>query len=137
MENKKTTLKIGGMSCASCAATIEKTLKAVKGVSEAAVNFATEKAVVEHDPSQAKETDLIKAVESAGYSVIAEREKVIFNIGGMTCASCVHTIEKALHKAEGVFGATVNLATEQATIEFDAGVTNLKELEKVIEGTGY
>jgi Cu+-exporting ATPase len=136
-ETKRATLLLKGMTCASCARTIEKALQGVVGVAQASVNFATEKATVDYYPSQVKETDLAKAVESAGYSVIGEKEKVIFKIGGMSCASCVQTIEKALNKAEGVFDAAVNLATEQATIEFDAGVTNLGNLEKVIEGTGY
>jgi len=60
MAKQKSTLKIGGMSCASCAATIEKALKAVEGVSTAAVNFATEKATVEYEPSRVKEADLVR-----------------------------------------------------------------------------
>jgi Cu+-exporting ATPase len=136
-KRKRINFPISGMNCASCAQTVEKALQAVEGVAQVRVNFATEKATIEYDPSQVKEADLAKAVESAGYSVVGEREKAIFKIGGMTCASCVQTIEKALNKAAGVFEANVNLATEQATIEFDPGVTNLRELEKVVEGTGY
>ena len=131
------TLSIGGMTCASCAQTIEKALNKAEGVFAAGVNLATEQATIEFDPGVTNLSALEKVVESAGYSVVGEKEKAIFKIGGMTCASCAQTIEKALNKAEGVFAAGVNLATEQATIEFDAGVTNLRDLEKVIEGTGY
>ncbi|KKK91394.1 hypothetical protein LCGC14_2713410, partial [marine sediment metagenome] len=81
--------------------------------------------------------DLIEAVREVGYDVVRKTERLTLKIGGMTCASCVHTIEKALKKTEGILKANVNLATEEATIEFDAGVTNLRELEKVVEGTGY
>ncbi|MCL0060269.1 heavy metal translocating P-type ATPase [Dehalococcoidia bacterium] len=68
---------------------------------------------------------------------IRQRNKITLSITGMTCASCAQTVEKALIKAEGVIEANVNLATEQATIEFDAGITNLSALEKLIEGAGF
>ncbi|HAZ31673.1 MAG TPA: heavy metal translocating P-type ATPase [Dehalococcoidia bacterium] len=134
---EKTTFSVGGMTCASCVASVEKALAKVPGVVSVKVNLATEKATVEYLKDEAGMADFRRAVESAGYSVMAEKEKAILKIGGMTCASCAQTIEKALNKAEGVLEANVNLATERATIEFDAGVTNLRELGKVVEGTGY
>ena len=68
---------------------------------------------------------------------IRQRNRITLSITGMTCASCAQTVEKALNKAEGVLEVNVNLATEQATIEFDAGITKLSALEKVIEGAGF
>ncbi|MCI2425690.1 heavy metal translocating P-type ATPase [Candidatus Acetothermia bacterium] len=136
-QTNKITIPITGMTCASCVASVEKALAKVPGVLSVKVNPATEKASVEYLKDEAGMADFQQAVESAGYSVMAEKEKAILKIGGMTCASCAQTIEKALTKAEGVVEANVNLATEQATVEFDAGVTNLSALEKVIEGIGY
>jgi Cu+-exporting ATPase len=136
-QTNKITIPITGMTCASCVTSVEKALAKVPGVLSVKVNLATEKASVEYLKDEAGMADFQQAVESAGYSVMAEKEKAILKIGGMTCASCAQTIEKALTKAEGVVEANVNLATEQATVEFDAGVTNLSTLEKVIEGTGY
>ncbi|HBR10282.1 TPA: heavy metal translocating P-type ATPase, partial [Candidatus Acetothermia bacterium] len=134
---EKATFGVGGMTCASCAAGIEKVLAKVPGVVSVKVNLATEKATVEYLQDEAGMADFQRAVEAAGFSVMAEKEKAILKIGGMTCASCAQTVEKALNKAEGVLEVNVNLATEQATIEFDAGITKLSALEKVIEGAGF
>ncbi len=137
MAEQKTTLKIKGMTCASCAANIEKALKAVKGVSTAAVNFATEKATVEYEPSQVKEADLVKAVESAGYAVLGEKERTILRIGGMSCASCAQTIEKNLAKKKGILKASVNFASQKAMVDYDTVLVSPEEIEKVIKDSGY
>ena len=106
MENldyQTTSLQIQGMSCASCVARIEKTLKGLSGVKEASVNLATEKAAILYDPRAVKERDLIRAIEDLGYHVpqISEKkEKVTISVGGITCAACVNRIEKALGKIE-------------------------------------
>jgi len=137
MSNEKITLKIGGMSCAACAATIEKALRRVEGVSEAAVNFASEKATVEYDSSQVKQADLINAVESAGYSVVGEKEKAILKISGMSCASCAQNIEKKLNKKKGVVKAAVNFASQTAMVSYDSAMIGVEDLEKVVKDTGY
>jgi Cu+-exporting ATPase len=137
MAKQKTILKIGGMSCASCAATIEKALKAVDGVSAAAVNFAAEKAMIEYEPSQVKDAVLVKAVESAGYAVLGEKERTILRIGGMSCASCAQTIEKNLKKTKGVLKASVNFASQKALVDYDTASVSPEEIEKVIKDSGY
>jgi Cu+-exporting ATPase len=106
--------KIEGMSCASCVARVEKALKAVPGVSAASVNLATEKATVQAGP-QTSIAQLTAAIEKAGYTVPAE--SVSLAISGMTCASCVTRVEKALKKVPGVMDASVNLATEKAQVK--------------------
>ncbi len=131
------TLALAGMSCASCVAKIENALTSLGGVKKASVNFATEKATITFDPKTVNKEVLVKKIEDTGYSVPSTTNKITFKLGGMTCASCVQTIEGALKKAKGVIAASVNLATEQATVEFDPALTNKKELEKVIDGTGY
>jgi Cu+-exporting ATPase len=112
--------QVRGMTCASCVLRVEKALKAVDGVRDATVNLATEKVSVSAATSVAA-SQLAAAVQKAGYDV-ATRE-VQLQIKGMTCASCVSRVEKALLKVSGVLGATVNLATERATISALASVT--------------
>jgi Cu+-exporting ATPase len=114
---------------------IEKSLSRVKGVSRASVNLALEKASVRYDPARVNFADLQQAVEDAGYSV--EVDRVVLSIGGMTCANCVLAVEKALKKQDGVLKATVNLATEKATVEFDPTAVTVDELKKIVELAGY
>jgi Cu+-exporting ATPase len=123
---------VGGMSCASCVARVEKALKAVPGVISASVNLATEKANVQVDDSVDIDT-LSAAVKKAGYEVPAAT--VSMSISGMTCASCVSRVEKALKKIPGVIDATVNLATEKAQV-LSVGVP-LEVLIAAIRKAGY
>ncbi|MFH1624139.1 MAG: heavy metal translocating P-type ATPase [Pseudomonadota bacterium] len=131
----KSDIPITGMSCASCAAKIEKGLGELAGVAEATVNFATEKATVTYSPSKVGMSDFVKAIKDLGYN--AGLEKVTLPIEGMTCASCVGRVEKALSSVEGVLRATVNLATEKATVEYLPGVTSRRELKKAVLDSGY
>ncbi len=135
METKRADIPIKGMTCASCAATIEKGLSKLDGVSEAGVNFGTQKATVTFDPEKTNIKKLIEAVKGLGYK--ADVEKATIPIGGMTCASCAATIEKTLNKLDGVSSAGVNFATEKATIEYFPSVLSLSEARKAIEGVGY
>ncbi len=112
-------LAIEGMSCASCVGRVEKALVAVPGVTEASVNLATEMARVTSSTPIPLAT-LQAAVEKAGYTV-AQRE-IDLGIAGMTCASCVGRVEKALLKVPGVLAASVNLATESARIKVTGGL---------------
>ncbi|PKV45271.1 MULTISPECIES: heavy metal translocating P-type ATPase [unclassified Janthinobacterium] len=112
-------LAIEGMSCASCVGRVEKALVAVPGVTEASVNLATEVARVTSSTPIPLAT-LQAAVEKAGYTV-AQRE-IDLGIAGMTCASCVGRVEKALLKVPGVLAASVNLATESARIKVTGGL---------------
>jgi Cu+-exporting ATPase len=137
----KTTFKIGGMTCASCASNIEKALLEVPGVVSANVNLASEKATVEYLKSEADIRDFKKAVEEAGYQILESEEpskkKVTFGVSGMTCASCVSHIEKALKELDGVSSATVNLATEKATVEYIPSKVGMDDFRKAVEGAGY
>ncbi|MEO8847674.1 MAG: heavy metal translocating P-type ATPase [Casimicrobiaceae bacterium] len=106
-------LGIRGMTCASCVGRVETALRVVPGVSAATVNLATERATVRASASTAP-GDLVAAVERAGYEV--STEDITLKIGGMTCASCVNRVEKAIAKVPGVISVSVNLATEQARV---------------------
>jgi len=134
---KKITLPIEGMHCAGCVQSVEKSLKQTPGVLSANVNLTTEKAFVEYDPQQVDISALNKAVESAGFCVREEPEKLTVEVGGMHCASCVANVEKALGKTDGVLQANVNLTTGNATIVYQPGKIKPAVFKEVIENAGY
>src|SRR5512136_877657 len=134
-DSQRIDLPITGMSCASCAAKIEKELSHVEGVSKATVNFAAEKATVVFHPSQTAVSHLIEKVKDLGYG--AKVEKVILPIQGMTCASCVNKVEKALRSLNGVVQASVNFATERASVEYIPEVVTIRDFKRVVQEAGY
>lgn len=124
-------LPIEGMTCASCVGRVEAALTKVEGVESVSVNLATERAdILLNTPVE--RMALIKAIENVGYEV--PLTSVELSVQGMTCASCVGRVEKALRAVEGVKDATVNLATERATIR---GVAGTDDLIAAIEKVGY
>ena len=129
------TLPIEGMACASCISHVTRALEEVPGVNRVNVNLATEKATIEAKSRALKLDDLLDAVEDAGYSVSAER--VTLGIGGMTCTACVGHIERALGDVAGVTTASVNLATERATVEYVPGAVGATDMRLAVEGAGY
>ncbi len=132
---KKIILPVTGMTCASCVATIEKGLSKLPGVSQVNVNLASEKASIEYDPSRVNTKALIDTISDVGYGVAVE--KTTFSVGGMTCASCVANIEKALAKVPGVISANVNLASEKATVEYLSGEAGMADFRRAVESAGY
>ena len=139
--NRKESLKISGMSCAACAARIEKGLNKLEGVNSANVNFAMERATVEYDNALINAQRFDEVISKLGYTVIKEKEaednKVELKISGMTCAACSAKIEKKLSLMGGVSKANVNLTTEKATVEFDVSEVKVSELIKVVQSLGY
>ena len=123
------------MTCASCVGHVERALKRMDRVTHASVNLATERATVEYDPTQTAPANLVAAVTDAGYTAIIER--VTIPVGGMTFASCVSHVERALKKVDGVASASVNLATERATVEFFPAEARLADLRQAIQDAGY
>ncbi|WP_443094332.1 heavy metal translocating P-type ATPase [Pseudoduganella buxea] len=126
-------LPIEGMTCASCVGRVEAALRKVAGVGTVAVNLATERAVIE--PSGNSDIDraaLVAAVVKAGYEVPAQT--VEFEIEGMTCASCVGRVERALRAVPGVDTAAVNLATQRATVRGGAAT---EALLAAVDRAGY
>ncbi|MBO7755834.1 heavy metal translocating P-type ATPase [Burkholderia pseudomallei] len=146
---------IAGMTCASCVGRVEKALAQVPGVVRATVNLATEKAAVDADADAHVDTArLIDAVKRAGYraspvsdpasalapspEIAAARTAIELDIAGMTCASCVGRVEKALAQVPGVARATVNLATEKATVDADADAhVDTARLIDAVKRAGY
>ncbi len=134
---KKTslTLFIGGMTCASCVRHVEGALKSVPGVGAVTVNLATGKAAVEYDPTQASIGDLKKVVEDVGYSAAFDTANL--SVSGMTCASCVKNVERAIAAMPGVNSIVVNLAAGSARIEYAPAVTPLAEIIALVKELGY
>jgi Cu+-exporting ATPase len=128
-------IPVVGMSCASCASTIQRGLASLKGVESANVNFATSKATVLYQPQLAKPEDFISSVKKSGYEV--GTASLELPIQGMECASCVQKIEKILLQTKGVTKAVVNLATEKAKVEYLPSETNIEEIKRAVESTGY
>ena len=128
-------LPVRGMSCAGCAANIQKNLSQIEGVESASVNFATSMATVVYDPSVVKPAEFSSRIREIGYDVGTVTTEI--PIEGILCASCVQKIEKALLEARGVLKASVNLATGRARVEFLPSETNISELKRTIESTGY
>src|SRR3954466_1976569 len=135
MAERQTNLSITGMTCASCVNRVEKALKKVPGVSLASVNLSNEQAAVSYDSAQVAPSLLLQAVERAGYGVITDQ--IELPITGMTCASCVNRVEKALKKTPGVLDASINLATEHATVTYAPGVADFAALQAAVEAAGY
>lgn len=132
--DKRTKLDITGMTCAACSSRIEKVLNKMDGV-EANVNLTMEQASVNIDPDKWTTEDIVNKIEHLGYGVTTEKKE--FDIEGMTCAACSTRVEKVLNKTEGVKHATVNLATESATIEYEPGFSDTDKLIEKIEHLGY
>src|SRR5471032_422068 len=153
--NTEVTFALTGMTCAACVRRIEKALNRVQGVQEANVNLATEMARVIYDPSIATLPKMQAAIDKAGYGVrdfpqqpspafarapsapALPSGEVTLPIVGMTCASCVRRIEKALNRVEGVQDASVNLATEHATVVFDPAQVTINQMRAAVEKAGY
>jgi len=133
-KKEKVRIHVGGMTCTTCAATIEKGLAKTPGVEEAKVNFASEHASIEYDPERVNLSTLKETISRIGYS--AATQKSVFPVHGMTCASCVTRVEQALSSVSGVVSANVNLASEKATVEYLEG-TLISDLKKAVAGAGY
>ncbi|MGC8872844.1 MAG: heavy metal translocating P-type ATPase [Chloroflexia bacterium] len=135
MAKREIVLPIQGMTCASCVAHVEDALSGVPGVERAVVNLATEKATVAYDAGQVGVSRLVRAVRESGYDV--PEETIVLPIVGMTCASCVAHVEEALRDVEGVLSASVNLATERATVTYIPGLADRGRLVRAVREAGY
>jgi Cu+-exporting ATPase len=125
---------VRGMTCASCVSHVEKALAATPGVASASVNLATERADVALAPG-ADAAALAKSVSDAGYEPVVET--IELGVGGMTCASCVAHVEKALKAVPGVLAASVNLATERASVRALSGPGLSERLRRAVTEAGY
>jgi Cu+-exporting ATPase len=135
MSQHRSQLTIQGMSCANCAQTITEALRRVEGVSEAHINFATDEGTVVYDPEEVSLATVLDTIEDAGYEPVTDSTTI--SVTDMSCANCADTIEDALADRPGVVGATVNVATDEAQVEFNPAETSLADLSDAIEDAGY
>ncbi|MCB9101667.1 MAG: copper-translocating P-type ATPase [Anaerolineales bacterium] len=133
---QKITLPVIGITCANCAATIERNAKKVNGVDDAVVNFGSEKVTISYDPATTTLNSVIERIERAGYQIPVAT--IDLPITGMTCANCVSTVERTLNKkVPGVIEAAVNFATEKATVRYIPGAVTPADMVAAIERAGY
>jgi len=134
--DKNITIPVSGMTCANCAMNIERTLKKLPGIREAAVNFASEQAGVTFDDTAVSVPDIVGAIHKAGFE--AQTFTAEFPVTGMTCANCAMNIERTLKKkTPGVVDAAVNFASERVQVEFLPSETSLDQIGAAIHKIGF
>jgi Cu+-exporting ATPase len=130
-------LKIEGMTCAACAKAVERASKKLEGVTEANVNFATEKLNISFDETKVTIPDIQAAIEKAGYKAVIESTSKALKIEGMTCAACAKTVERVTKKLDGVIESNVNFATEKLNISFEPSKVRVSDIKRAVEKAGY
>src|SRR5437667_5884021 len=135
MSKARIVLPIEGMSCASCAATVQEALGSASGVVAATVNYATGKAAVDYDDAQTHVAELIKPVRAAGYD--CGRASVTFGVEQLHYAPSVAPLEQALGRLPGVIRAAANQATETVTVDYIPGAATAEALEAAVAQTGF
>lgn len=128
---------VEGMTCATCALTVEKAVGKLAGVESSAVNLATEKLSVDYDETKISPAEIAEAVEKAGYHLVNEVATETFDIEGMTCATCALTVEKAVGKLAGVESSVVNLANEKLTVQYNPNQVYASDIIESVTKAGY
>lgn len=132
---KRTVIKIGGMHCAGCVSSIQKSVSDVLGVNKVEVNLATEKATLEFDQTKVKLDSIEKAIEEIGYKVVYE--KLTLKLGGVSDSTDAERLEQKLHQLDGIKLASVNYGSSQVNIEYNSALLSLADIRKKITDLGY
>ncbi|KAJ2842200.1 Cu(2+)-transporting P-type ATPase, partial [Coemansia brasiliensis] len=137
-----TQFEVHGMTCSSCVASIERGLSNRKGIHSVSVSLLAQRATVEHDSNMVSDVTIAGWIEDMGFEAkpldVASRvAKVCLNVYGMTCASCVALIERAVRKELGVVSVSVSLALETAVVEYRPSEIGVRKLVAVVEGAGF
>ena len=130
----KASIDVGGMTCTTCALTVQKALAETEGVSRADVSFAGEKASIEYDPGKTDLAKIASTINQLGYT--ARTKKSTFSVSGMSCTSCVSRVEKSLQGLPGVVSVSVNLASNRAVVEHTQDA-DIAEMIRVVADSGY
>lgn len=134
---KKQIISIEGMTCASCSRRVERSFSKNEAVKSATVNLPTEKLTIEYDEKKLSLDEIVSAIEGVGFKAIVNSKSKIFNIEGMTCASCSRTVERAVGKLEGVYEATVNLASEKMNVSYNPDILDENIIKQAVEKVGF
>ncbi|MGB9904349.1 MAG: copper ion binding protein, partial [Desulfotomaculales bacterium] len=134
-KRRKISLPVEGMSCAACAARVERLLKETPGVFGAAVNLVTGRAVFEYDPERVSLSDLAEEIRNLGYQVPVQ--EINLTVRGMSCASCVARVERAISALPGVVQVNVSLPAETARVTLYPGTVTAAEIKEEIRSLGY
>ncbi len=132
---KSIILKVKGMQCSSCSRAIETSLNSANGVHSAAANATTGNVSVTYDPNTITIKEIVSAIEKAGFSVALS--SITYTVKGMTCASCVASIEKSLNAIDGVYSVNVNLGTSKVSVSFDEDRVSPKRIIDAIKDAGF
>jgi len=142
-ELEKCFFHVSGMTCSSCVANIERRLRKVDGIRSVLVALMAQKAEVKYDPAYIMPTQIANKITALGYPAtvietdVDNRTTIEVRIDGMTCSSCVHTIESSLGKMQGIHSALVALATSRGRITFDSEVTGTRNILEAISDLGF
>ncbi|MBF0329178.1 MAG: copper-translocating P-type ATPase [Nitrospirae bacterium] len=133
----KIDIPVSGMTCAACSSAIERTVGRLEGVKAVSVNLPAERASIEFNepPSQAVIRTVIDAIAGEGYGVVTAKTDLA--VTGMTCAACIGAVERALMEINGVMKASVNMASEKASVEYIPTIISITEIRDVIREAGY
>jgi Cu+-exporting ATPase len=123
------------MSCATCVGNVEEAVDSLTGVDEVNANFAADEGSVAYDPEAVSLSEIYEAIEGSGYDPV--RETLTVDIGGMSCATCSKTNKEAIESVPGVIEATVNFASDEATVEYNPVDTEIDQIYEAIEDAGY
>jgi Cu+-exporting ATPase len=132
---KRIDLRITGMTCASCAAAIEKSLIKVEGILESAINPATGTASIRYDDAKAAPADIINAVKNSGYDIIPD--SVTLKIGGMTCVMCSKSVDNSLKKLDGIISTDISYASGKARVDYIGSLASLEDFKSAVVDAGY
>lgn len=129
------TLPITGMTCANCVATVERNIKKVDGVNQAAVNLSSERATVEYDPEKATLEDVINRVNRAGYGIATGHADLL--VQRMSDDNDARRLEKALNQLDGVLSAQVIYGNEKAQVEYIPTMISQADLRRAVKEAGF
>ena len=136
MAELKLSIPVAGMTCANCAANIERGLKKLNGIKEASVSFASEQALVTYETGEISLRDIADKINGLGYRVITS--KIDLPVTGMTCANCAMNIERILNrKVPGILSAAVNFAVEHVSVEYVPSLSSVEDIISAIKKAGY
>ncbi|MGL5765838.1 MAG: heavy metal translocating P-type ATPase [Sarcina sp.] len=133
----KESYKVEGMSCAACAATIERSIGKMAGVDSATVNFANESVTLVYDEDKVNIDDIFKKAEKIGFKFKKDLKEVSYKVEGMSCAACAASIERVLKKMDGVEGGVVNFTAETVNFAYDPDKVRMSDIRAKITKIGF